>query len=207
MIRLTILRLCAATVLPTLALATSPALAQDAAPVADIVLVEDGEGSGNSGRLAVNLAAGTVNQQLNDAAVAVGTVAMVGQHDIQTIRGSDHPSDTATRLVIGEDAFSDNHGLVSVNVTAGTANQSANLARLAIGTSGALSDSSLEQSRALTEPNGAPVGKAGESNDAVDIGDGAFGESSGLLQVNLIGGERNSSANTFSLNVSAGKQP
>jgi hypothetical protein len=96
---------------------------------------------------------------------------------------------------------------VSLNITAGTQNQSANLAALAIGPAGALSDQLLAQSRAPIEPSGGTAQSATGPNDVIAIGEDAFGQGSGLFQGNLIGGERNSSANTFSLTVAVGGQP
>ena len=95
----------------------------------------------------------------------------------------------------------------SITITAGTQNQSANLAALAIGQNGALSDQMLSQTRAPTGPSGGTAPATTGPNDIIAIDDDAFGRGSGLLQANLIGGERNSSANTFSLTVTAGGQP
>jgi hypothetical protein len=180
-----------------------PALAQASEGPHDQVVIGDSEGGEVSGRLAVNIAAGNGNQQIGAASVAVGDVATTVDSVQQSIVGID-PSDRATRIAIDGNAFSNNSGLISINVTAGLQNQSANLASLAVGNSGALTDQMLAQSRAPLNPTGVSGGGAGASNDSVDISDDAFGESSGLIQVNLIGGERNSSANTFALNVSAG---
>ena len=185
---------------------SAPVNAQTSEGPQDHVVIGEGEGSHVSGRLAVNLAAGEGNQQMGAASVAIGETATIADSARQSTVGSDS-SDRATRISIEGDAFSNNSGLISINVTAGLQNQSANLASLAVGNSGALSDQLLAQSRAPTNPTGESEGGAGASNDVVEISDDAFNESSGLIQVNLIGGERNSSANTFSLNVSAGGQP
>lgn len=172
----------------------------------DQVAIGEGQGSEVAGRLAVNIAAGDGNQQIGAAAVAIGELAATADSVQQTIVGTD-PSDRATRISVDGDAFSNNSGLISINVTAGLQNQSANLASLAVGNSGALTDQILAQSRAPSNPTGVSGSGAGASNDVVEISDDAFGESSGLIQVNLIGGERNTSANTFALNVSAGSRP
>ncbi|MCL6251215.1 hypothetical protein M3P36_09205 [Altererythrobacter sp. KTW20L] len=181
------------------------AQAQDTSEADDLVTVGSGDGSGNVGRLAINLAAGDQNQQLSSATLAIGDVAAVGEGAIQ--RASSDRGDRAAHIHIADDAFSDNSGIISLNITAGRQNQSANLAAFAIGQSGALTDQFLEQSRAPVEPPGGMETNAAAPNDTVEISDDAFGQSSGLFQANLIGGERNSSANTFSLTVSAGGQP
>ena len=66
-----------------------------------------------------------------------------------------------------------------------------------------MSDTALSQARASHEPTGGPDSGALQDR-TVAIGDGAFANSSGLVQVSLIGGDRNSSANIFALAASAG---
>ena len=158
-----------------------------------------GEISGVSGRLAVNLASGDGNQQINSAVIAIGDVAVGTSSVTQSIARAD-ARDRTTHVALTGNAFADSSGLISVNIVAGVQNQTANLAVLSLGNHGAISDQLLEQSRAPIEPSGSSGG-AGLRNDVVDISDDAFRDSSGLIQVNLIGGEGNSSANTFALTV------
>ena len=179
--------------------------AQDTSIMEDRVTVGSGDGSGNVGRLAVNIAAGDQNQQLSSATLAIGDVAAAGGSAIQ--RAAVDGGDSAARVHIADDAFTGNSGIISLNISAGRQNQSANLAAFAIGQSGALTEQYLEQSRAPVEPPGGMATEPAAPNDTVEISDDAFGQSSGLFQANLIGGERNSSANTFSLTISAGGQP
>lgn len=180
--------------------------AQDAAEPDNQVIIAANEGAGHTGRLAVNIAAGNHNQQAASALVAQGDVAVtIGA--ITQISTSTGVEDTANRITIEAGAFAGNSGLVSLNITAGAQNQSANLAALAIGPAGALSDLLLEQSRAPIEPSGGTAQTATGPNDVITIDDDAFGQGSGLFQANVIGGERNSSANTFSLTVTVGGQP
>lgn len=177
----------------------APALsAQDAQQMTDEVVVAEDTGAGATGRLAVNIAVGNNNQQAGDAVIAIGDIALVTETVSQRMSGP-APTDHATSITIGDGAFAGVNGLSSINITAGTQNQMANLAALAIGNSGAMSDQLLEQSRAPIEPNGGIPEGSLPSNDRIAIGDTAFGEGSGLIQVNLIGGEGNSSANTFAL--------
>lgn len=165
----------------------------------------DGGTQGIEGRLAINIAAGNGNQQINGAALAQGDIASTAGEVHQDM--ADAPlADRATRLVLGDDAFANIQGIASINVAAGAQNQSANLAALALGDHGAISDIVLSQTRAPSEPSGL-TGDAEIGNDFVAVSDDAFRDSSGLIQVNLIGGERNSSANTFALNVSGEVSP
>ena len=171
----------------------------------DEVILEGGDGAGHNGRIAVNIAAGNGNQQASSAILAIGDAALTHGRIIQ--HAATGAGDRATRIELGPGAFAGMSGLASINITAGTQNQSANLATLAIGQTGALSDQLLSQTRAPTEPNGGTPQAANGPNDVITIADDAFGQGSGLFQGNLIGGERNSSANTFSLTVTAGGQP
>ncbi|QIQ85685.1 hypothetical protein [Erythrobacter sp.] len=189
-------------------LASSAGLrAQDPqAPVDDSVVLESTAGAGQNGRLAVNIAAGSLNQQASSLVLAQGEVAATREKLTQRSDAGEG-EDRATRIVVGEGVFAGHSGVASINITAGTGNQSANLASIAIGQAGALSDQMLEQARAPIEPSGGPTTTASGRNDFIDIDDGAFAGGSGVLQANLIGGERNSSANTFSLAIAAGGQP
>ena len=187
--------------LALIALALTPALsAQVPTQSSDEVIVPAGTSAGSNGRIAINIAAGTGNQQLGDAIVATGNIALASEVAVQ--RSESMPQgDRTTAVTLQAGAFSRIGGLTSVNVTAGSQNQMANLAALAIGDNGALSDQLLEQSRAPTEPKGGGLTTPLSSNDRVDVSDTALGNGSGLIQVNLIGGEGNTSANTFALTV------
>jgi len=171
----------------------------------DEVILTGGEGAGHSGRLAVNIAAGSRNQQVSSALIAIGDIALTHDRIVQHADGGS--ADRATRIVLGPGAFAGLSGLASINISAGTQNQSANLAALAIGQAGALTDQQLQQTRAPIEPSGGTEHAATGPNDLIAIDDDAFGQGSGVFQANLIGGERNSSANTFSLTVPASGQP
>lgn len=190
------------------ALAAAPAAAQTLATDApqDSVLVEADQGSGNGGRVAINLASGSLNQQAAAATIALGNITSQSMTVEQTIFPGDL-ADRATSIVIGPAAFSNNSGMVSLNLTAGNQNQSANLAALAISNNGAVSDLMLAQASAPTEPSGASAQVQDPRNDSVVVDDTALGGNSGLVQMNLIGGERNTSGNTFTLNISAGGNP
>lgn len=172
----------------------------------DEVVIAAGDGSGNSGRIAINAASGSQNQQVAAATVAIGQVAAQAIAVHQIIATAD-PADRVTSIAIGPGALSNNSGMVSLNVTAGNQNQSANLAALAIGNLGVVSDLMLAQASAPTEPSGSSAQGPGLHNDSVIVDDTALGGNSGLVQVNLIGGEGNSSANTFALSILAEGNP
>ncbi|MFA6219218.1 MAG: hypothetical protein WC692_05515 [Erythrobacter sp.] len=200
-------RIIAATAMAAaLTAASGAALAQQRPPAQDDVLIAAGEGSGNGGRVSINIASGSQNQQASAATIVIGEIASQSIAVQQAIDNADL-TDRATSIAIGPGALSNNGGLVSLNVTAGNQNQSANLAALAIGNRGVVSDLMLAQASAPTEPSGPTAHGLDPRNDSVIVDDTALGGNSGLVQVNLIGGERNSSANTFALNISAGGNP
>lgn len=175
--------------------------------VIDEVNVPASSGAGSSGRIAVNIAAGDNNQQVGDAIIAIGDIAIVTEAVAQRLNGQ-VSGDRTTSISVADGAFAGISGLTSINITAGAQNQMANLALLAVGNSGVMSDQLLEQSRAPIEPNGGNLdGSLSSSNDQIAISDTAFGNGSGLIQVNLIGGEGNTSANTFALSISGEGPP
>lgn len=186
-----------------LAAASGSGSGQTTPAPADQATVPTGTGAGSNGRIAVNIAAGDRNQQVGSAVLAIGANASGGASIRQAIDDGTR-QDRATRVAVEGNAFAHSQGLISLNVTAGSENQMANSAVFSLGIEGlAASDMMLEQSRASTQPNGGPRAAAG-ANDNVTVGDGVLRDSSGLIQVNLVGGERNTSANSFVLNVSAG---
>ncbi|NJO56382.1 MAG: hypothetical protein HC834_08655 [Rhodospirillales bacterium] len=190
----------------TLTVAPLAAQTQTSDEAQDSVLVEADQGSGNSGRVAINLAAGSQNQQASAATIALGNVASQAMTVDQASSPAD-ATDRVTSMIIGPAAFSNNSGMVSLNFTAGNQNQSANLAALSISNNGAVSDLMLAQASAPTEPSGASAQIPDSPNDSVVVDDTALGGNSGLVQMNLIGGERNTSGNTFALSISRGQGP
>jgi hypothetical protein len=68
-------------------------------------------------------------------------------------------------------------------------------------------DSLLSQTRASKGPAGGPADPTATAQLETGLGAGAFEGSSGIVQVSLIGGERNSSANTFALAVPGSAGP
>ena len=193
---------------------TTPEVTSDATPEdppvvhigRDQIVLQSGTVSGSDGRISINIAAGAGNQQMAAVSVAVGdfaTTTGVAQQFLFAPSGEDR----TTSIDIPKDAFTGVSGLLSINISAGTLNQSANLAQLAVGSIAALSDQLLEQARASTEPRGGTGSAADTPNDAIHLSDGAFADNSGLVQLNLVGGERNSSANVFQLSFSAGANP
>lgn len=152
------------------------------------------------GRGAINVAAGVSNQELNSAVVAQGAAALASGIAVQGLKNSGTTGGDTLAGIAGT-ALAGSSGMLAVNVAAGHDNQLANLAVVAIGIEvAAVSESMLAQSRASQQPNGSPDPSLQNSHVA-DLSVQAFSGSTGLVQSNLIGGERNSSSNSFALTV------
>ena len=165
--------------------------------------ISAGSGANLHGVLSVNIASGGNNQQIGSVVIANGATANSGatitQRLVSSARGSSPASAT-----IGANAFSGARGLISINVAAGNDNQEANIAVVGAAFNGsAASDAVLAQTRASSIDN-ASGAVAAHGSDEAAVAPSAFSNSQGLLQVNVIAGERNSSANIFALTVSAG---
>jgi len=167
----------------------------------DSVIIQGGKVSGAA---TLNVAAGNGNQQVNAGIIAGGDVATAVPSILQRT-GDAADSSGSQSAALAPGSFTGSSGWVAINGAAGSANQEANLAIIALGTTGAaLSDTALSQARASHEPTAGPDTGADLHDRSVAIGDGSFADSSGLVQVSLIGGDRNSSANIFALSTSAG---
>jgi hypothetical protein len=151
----------------------------------------------------INAAAGSRNQQLNLGVIALGDLAVASSSVAQIADNPALGGAHAASVAIADGAFANSQGLTAVNAAAGSDNQQANVALIAIGLEGrVLADSVLLQTRASHEPSEEQGAAAPERS--VTMGQGAFANSSGIIQVSLIGGERNSSANLAVLTVQAG---
>jgi hypothetical protein len=194
-------------VLGALALATlaSPSSAQDA--LHDTAVLHGGLFTNAQGNVAVNAAAGVNNQQANVAVVSEGEVAVGSASLIQWLETTDGAGDRLASAQIIDDAFANSSGLIAVNVAAGADNQQGNVAVITLAGSGVMSDVMLSQSRATRGPQADAPGPAEAANGQTLLAPGAFENSSGIVQVSLIGGERNASSNLFALSVQGGAKP
>jgi hypothetical protein len=154
-----------------------------------------------SGAATVNAASGNFNAQANIGLISSGDAARSSGALVQH-NGHVPANSGADSAAIAPGAFAGSTGWVAVNGAAGNDNQQANVAAFAFGTeAGGIADAVLSQSRASTQPTGGPAAPATDSGRTVGIADGAFGNSQGLVQVSLIGGDRNSSSNSFALSA------
>lgn len=160
--------------------------------------------AGASGALAVNQAAGDMNQQVNAAAIAYnpqgGASAQTGIVQSSTNTRGSLPNVAATS--IEGSAFANTSGVLAVNQASGFANSQANSTAIAIGINGVvITDSVLAE----TVPAAGGLVKAGNeqaSTREVSVSETAFQNAQGVVQLNQTAGSGNSSANSFGLRLS-----
>lgn len=185
-----------------------PVVAQDtgdtpSAKPGDYVVI-DSEVGGFEGVRHLNIAAGDGNQQANIASIATGDVAINTAAISQLGENTGPVPGRRYEARISEDAFAGSHGLTAINIVAGANNQQANIAMITTGLEGRVASAAiLSQTRASSEPLSVSDGPA-KSEHIARIDPGAFRDSSGIVQVSIIGGTGNSSANVAVLSMEAG---
>lgn len=161
--------------------------------------------TGASGAMAVNQAAGDMNQQANAAAIAYnpqGTAtAQTGiLQGSLNLRGS-LPTLAVTR--IDGSAFANTSGVLMVNQASGFANSQANSTAIAMGIKGeVIADTVLAEA----SPNAAGLVNAGKNQVSirnVSVSEAAFKNTAGVVQLNQTAGSGNNSANNFALRLAA----
>lgn len=164
----------------------------------DATLIDDAALSGASGRVAVNISAGSGNAQANIAAIgASGEAAGAAAESRQSARRG--PSGTASARIDGG-AFAGASGIISVNQASGNGNAQANLVALAAGGIAEVSLDQLGSVNAKPQAETAPPEDDSHVRSAV-ISDSAFAGASGIVQVNQTAGAGNNTANVFALST------
>lgn len=181
----------AATLALTLAVAT-PAAAQNETVI---------DGGRTSGVTTVNGASGNNNQQVNAGTVSIGASALSTATVHQALETTATSGADSTMIAPG--AFAGSSGWIAASGVSGNDNQQANIASFGFGTGATgAADAVLSQTRASTRPAGELPTIGTQADRSVEVGRGAFANASGVVQVSLIGGDRNMSANAFALSVS-----
>jgi len=159
--------------------------------------------AGNTGVIAVNIASGEQNFQVNAAALALndqgGSAARItSQQSMYSDLGT--PSKVAMAR-IADGAFADTAGLVSINQASGEGNAQANGIIFALGVEGeVIADSVLAQTTPLTGASTGP-GVSPDNFREASIAEGAFRNVNGVVQVNQSAGSGNATANNFVLHM------
>lgn len=200
------------TVLACAVLSSLPCLAQDMMPELPSYItrsVIDGNALSNvRGRFVVNVAAGDSNAQMNAGALAIGLDGGYTSAQVSTLQALGPIHATAPDLsiaIIGDHAFANSLGTISVNQTSGVGNTQANGMAIAVGFDvEAVSESML----AGTASGVGLVGSTKSGNvKAASISDTAFQGSRGIVQINQSAGSGNSTANNFAFQLQLGAKP
>jgi hypothetical protein len=157
---------------------------------------------GVTGGLTVNETAGLDNVQANQLTITEG--GALGNLNLNAQHASGAAVVTTARASIGAQAFSHASGAVMVNQSAGAGNIQSNSAQLGTAAIGveAVSDAVLSAAAATNGGPGRPAGVQGIRE--ASIGNAAFANATGLVQVNQTAGAGNVTANSFVLRPPAG---
>lgn len=164
--------------------------------------------SGASGAIALNVAAGDLNQQSNVRAVAIGSRALASVDVRQTRRGDRANAPDATSARIADRALAGASGLAGINQASGSGNSAFNAVALALAQQGIREsddDGTLSAAFASAgqqhdfERGGATAGRRVASVDST-----ALQGFEGVLQLNQVAGAGNDTGNVLSMSIQSG---
>ena len=193
------------------ALAAAPVAADDYGAMLGYLTQSRVDGSafsGASGALALNVAAGDLNQQSNLRAIAIATRAIASTDVRQARRGDRTTSPDAASAVIAGRAFSGASGLAGINQASGSGNAAFNAVALALAQQGIREtddDQALSAAFASAgqqhdfERGGATAGRRVASVDST-----ALQGFEGVLQLNQVAGAGNDTGNVLSMSLQSG---
>lgn len=169
---------------------------------ATVRLIDSGQAT--LGVISINQAAGTANQQANLRAIVQDGQPHTGH--VQARIGSLAAKTQAERnnhSAIEGSAFAHSHGIIGINQSAGTENQSLNSfsASFTNKPSPALHAVTLDndQLATLLVPDSATPRATATSSNSLKIDDTAFDSASGVIQINQIAGLRNQASNSINI--------
>jgi len=170
-------------------------------------VIEGNVARGAAGSIAINQAAGDANQQLNAGAISINPTGSASAY-INSIQRTSTGQATIPDIGIariGDDAFANASGIISINQVSGTGNAQANGFAIAFGLEGeVVAESTLAQT--ISNPaSGSILPRQSDLNTRLlDVESTAFDNSHGLVQVNQIVGTGNATTNNFALRFSQG---
>lgn len=163
---------------------------------------------GAHGAIAINMAAGDVNQQANLRSFSRGGQADSQVAAVQQQTGNQYDMPLHAAASIGGGAFRQASGLVSINQASGSGNAELNIVTAALAnqgiretTDGSLSSTVFAIAGEQPLPDSS-VAQAGTRSVAVEAT--ALRGFEGVLQLNQIAGSGNSTGNQFGLSVHGG---
>lgn len=164
--------------------------------------------SGASGTIALNVAAGDLNQQSNVRAIAIGSRALASVDVRQTRRGDRATAPDAASARIADRALAGASGLAGINQASGSGNSAFNAVALALAQQGIREsddDGTLSAAFASAgqqhdfERGGATAGRRVASVDST-----ALQGFEGVLQLNQVAGAGNDTGNVLSMSIQSG---
>lgn len=193
------------------ALAAAPVAADDYGAMLGYLTQSRVDGSafsGASGALALNVAAGDLNQQSNLRAIAIATRAIASTDVRQARRGDRTTSPDAASAVIAGRAFSGASGLAGINQASGSGNAAFNVVALALAQQGIRE---TDDDQALS----AAFASAGQQHDfergsatagrrVASVDSTALQGFEGVLQLNQVAGSGNDTGNVLSMSLQTG---
>jgi len=163
----------------------------------NLTVIEDNAISGFQGLIGVNMAAGDNHAQVNMHLIGVGNTLQPGVIYQSTQTWDNIPGEASD--LIGEYAFQSSSGIVSVNQAAGSGSAEANLVRIGYGATIPLDATVLQQ--VVGSASQELKGINGESFRTDIIGEHAFENSQGIVQVNQSAGVANAVSNSLVINL------
>lgn len=164
--------------------------------------------AGASGAIAVNIAAGDLNQQANLRSIAVGGHAQASVASLQSSRNDVGTAPDHAIAVISGNALQGAGGLASINQASGTGNAELNAVTVALAQRGiretpdallASADFASAGVQAISEP-----GAAGTQTREVGVEGSALQGFDGVLQLNQAAGVANATENRLLISVQGG---
>jgi len=159
--------------------------------------------AGSQGALALNQAAGDLNQQANLRALAVGDRAHAQIHARQRQLDQTYDRPASASAVIGGQVLAGAGGLASINQASGSGNTETNVLTAQLGQPG--THQGEGETRIALAPaqrqraSGAPLASSLHRETVVEAG--ALRGFEGVLQLNQIAGSANQAGNGFAMSV------
>ncbi|KGD42045.1 hypothetical protein [Burkholderia pseudomallei] len=185
-----------------LAMAVNGTYAQNTPVVSAYASIGAHAAVGVTGAITVNATAGLDNAQANQVALGMGTPGTSGADSTQTAFAHARTGFAAARVESA--AFSNISGAVLVNQSAGSANLQRNSVVVGTLSAGVEIASDRELSEATSRQGGLRQWAGARDMRQVSIGNSAFKNVSGVVQVNQTAGAGNATANSFVLRPPAG---
>ncbi len=160
----------------------------------DSTQVQGGVGAHAAGNIALNVAAGRGNAQVNSAALAPAGLAATAIGQFTTSAAG---TDGALRSSIASGAFEGAHGVVALNQVSGAGNSQVNVALF--GASTQIHIVAAGSLAAAVPSPGPDNGPAPTAERSARIDPGAFRGAGGVVQVNQTAGLGNTTGNAFML--------